>query len=86
MVSTILPRRCSSKPRLTAEQLRDAGLASSAAKATFDGLHPRHLGHLCRQGQEAAAILWEACELSSLVPPQVHDVSAPLIPKKNGNL
>ena len=32
------------------------------------------------------AALWEACELASLVPPQVHDVAAPLIPKKNGKL
>ena len=74
-------------PRLTPEQIATAGLASPAAKATsYDGIHPRHVGHLCREGRQVAAALWEACELSSTVPPQIHDVAAPLIPKKNGKL
>ena len=81
------PEQRTALPRLTADQIREAGLASSAAKATaFDGFHPRHLGHLCSEGREVAAILWEACETASLVPPQVRDVAAPLIPKKNGSL
>ena len=74
-------------PRLTPEQIASAGLASPAAKATsYDGIHPRHVGHLCREGRQVAAALWEACELSSTVPPQIHDVAAPLIPEKNGKL
>ena len=74
-------------PRLTPKQIAAAGLASSAAKTTsFDGIHPRHVGHLCDEGRAVAAALWEACELASAVPPQVHDVAAPFIPKKNGKL
>ena len=74
-------------PRLTPKQIAAAGLASSAAKTTsFDGVHPRHVGHLCDEGRAVAAALWEACELASAVPPQVHDVAAPPIPKKIGEL
>ena len=74
-------------PRLTPEQIEEAGLASPPTKATsYDGIHPRHVGLICREGRMVAAALWEACELASTVPPQIHDVAAPLIPKKNGKL
>ena len=81
------PAQRTALPRVTCDQITDAGLASAASKSTsYDGFHLRHLGHLCSAGQEVLATLWEACELSGLVPPQVHDVAAPLIPKKNGKL
>ena len=45
-------------PRLTADQIATAGLASAPTKATtFDGIHPRHIGHLCQAGRSVAAVL-----------------------------
>ena len=43
-------------PRLTPEQIADAGQASPATKANaYDGIHFRHLGHVCREGRQVAA-------------------------------
>ena len=81
------PAERSALPRLTPKQIQTAGLASAASKATtYDGFHPRHIAHLCEEGRLVVAMVWEACELSGLVPPQIHDITAPLIPKKNWKL
>ena len=77
------PAERSALPRLTPKQIQTAGLASAASKATtYDGFPPRHIAHLCEEGRLIVAMLWEACELSGLVPSQIHDVTAALILKK----
>ena len=70
-------------PRLTAQQLRDAGLATSVSKSVpYDGIHPRHMAMLSDQGLGVLAMIWEAFELTTVLSPQVQVTMAPLIPKK----
>ena len=70
-------------PKLTVQQLREAGAATPAAKAvTFDGIHPRHATMLADEALEALSILWQAVETAALLPHQLDIAMAPLIPKK----
>ena len=72
-------------PKLTHKQIRDAGLSNPQHKAVaYDGFHPRHYGHLSQGGAEVFATLWQACEFAGMLPPQVSEALAPLIPKKAG--
>jgi hypothetical protein len=64
------------------QQIQKSGLANAKHKATsYDGLHPRHIGHLSQGGCEVFALLWEACEFAGVLPPPVEEALAPLIPK-----
>ena len=72
-------------PRLTVEQLRAAGPDTPVKKAvTYDGFHPRHAIMISDKGLRVLGILWEAVELSAVLPGQIDVVMAPLIPKKVG--
>ena len=57
--------------------------AGHAKKAvTYDGFHPRHATMLTDHGLQSLCILWQAVEISSVLPPQIDMVMAPLLPKK----
>ena len=80
---TLPPHQRTALPRLTPEQISQAGKASARHKAiAYDGMHPRHYANASVQARECFAVIWEACELSGVFPEQAADVQAPLIPKK----
>jgi hypothetical protein len=65
------PEQRSALPRLTVEQLREAGKSTPVKKAvTYDGFHPRHATMLSANGLRVMAILWEAIETSAIPPPR----------------
>lgn len=79
------PSQRQALPRLTAAEIQAAALASSSHTCcSYDGFHPRHLGHMDEEGRDVVAAMWEACEYASIVPPQIRHVMAPLIPKRTG--
>ena len=74
-------------PRIGVDELRDAARATGKRKAaTYDGLHPRHLGLLSNGALFALFVIISASGLAGMSPPppQLDAVMAPLIPKKDG--
>ena len=73
--------------RLTVQRLREASRSTPARKTTsFDGFHLRHVGLLDDAGITLLALIWEAIELTAILPAQLNALSAPLLMKKNGSL
>ena len=56
---TVTPEHRTALTRLTAEQVRRAGLENSVVKATtYDGFHPRHPAYIDDAGREVVAAIW----------------------------
>ncbi len=72
-------------PRMTPDRLREVAASfSSRTSTTFDGFHPRELGHLSDGALEALAALYAAAEVAAIWPRQISLVVAALLPKPKG--
>lgn len=79
------PQQRAALERLTVAEISEAALSHATGTAsTYDGFHPRHFALLGADGLRAMAAIWEACELSAMVPRQIRHLMAPLIPKATG--
>ncbi len=72
-------------PRMSAARLREvAGTFAARTSTTFDGFHPRELGHLSDGALESLATLYAAVEVAALWPSQISLIVAALLPKPKG--
>ncbi len=72
-------------PRAGADLVESASAAFRwGTAATYDGIHPRHLSLLCKEGRQAVAAIWEAMELLGDLPRQLKLVTMPLLAKPQG--
>ena len=72
--------------RIDGDEVAQSALAESRLKVYSPcGFPPRHLGHSCRRGRRVTGILWMACQLVGILPPQAVECIAPLIPKPKGS-
>ncbi len=72
-------------PRMTPHRLKEvAGSFSSRTSTTYDGFHPRELGHLSEEALGALATIFATAEVAAIWPRQVSLIVAALLPKPKG--
>ncbi len=72
-------------PLLEVESLRaTAGTFATRTSTTYDGFHPRALGHLSDEALSTLAVIYAAVERAGIWPRQVSLIVAALLPKPAG--